>query len=259
MLMLDEIIKNKYKEISQLKSSFDISKIDLSSKKKPFYKSLLLNQNAKKNSVIAEIKKKSPSKGILSDDLNVSKKAKEYEEGGASCLSVLTEKDYFNGSNDDLLEAKSSVSLPVLRKDFIIDPLQVYESKMIGADCILLIASALSNNLFEELYSLATSLDLDVLAEVHDKEELDFVRSLDIKLLGINNRNLQTFEVDINTSISLSDSISDNETVLISESGIHSSNDIRKLNEAGIYTFLIGEHLVKSNDISKDIGELINV
>ena len=257
--MLDEIIKNKYKEISQLKSSFDISKIDLSSKKKPFYETLLSRQNAKKNSVIAEIKKKSPSKGILSEDLDVSKKAKEYEKGGASCLSVLTEKDYFNGSNDDLLDAKRSVSLPVLRKDFIIDPLQVYESKMIGADCILLIASALSNNLFKELYSLAISLDLDILAEVHDKEELDFVRSLDIKLLGINNRNLQTFDVDINTSISLSDSVSDNETVLISESGIHSSNDIRKLNEAGIYTFLIGEHLVKSNDVSKDIGELINV
>ena len=257
--MLEEIIKNKYKEISQLKSSFDISKIDLSSKKKPFYETLLSHQNTKKNSVIAEIKKKSPSKGILSSDLNVSKKAKEYEEGGASCLSVLTERDYFNGSNDDLLEARRSVSLPVLRKDFIIDPLQVYESKMLGADCILLIASALSHNLFNELYSLATSLDLDVLAEVHDKKELDFVRSLDMKLLGINNRNLQTFDVDINTSISLSDSISDNETVLISESGIHTSNDIRKLNQAGIYTFLIGEHLVKSNDVSKDIGELINV
>ena len=252
MFMLDEIIKNKYKEISQLKSSFDISKIDLSSKKKPFYKTLLSHQNAKKNSVIAEIKKKSPSKGILSDDLNVSKKAKEYEDGGASCLSVLTE-------SDDLLEARRSVSLPVLRKDFIIDPLQVYESKMIGADCILLIASALSHNLFRDLYSLAISLDLDVLAEVHDKKELDFVRSLNIKLLGINNRNLQTFDVDINTSISLSDSITDNETVLISESGIHSSNDVRKLNEAGIYTFLIGEHLVKSNNVSRDIGELINV
>ena len=257
--MLDEIIKNKHREIAQLKSSLDISRIDLSSIKKPFYKTLLARQNSKKNSIIAEIKKKSPSKGILSNDLDVSKKAKEYEEGGASCLSVLTEKDYFNGAVDDLLVAKRSVSLPVLRKDFIIDPLQVYESKMIGADCILLIASALSDQLFEELYSLATSLDLDVLAEVHDKQELEFVRSLDIKLLGINNRNLQTFNVDINTSIHLSDQVTDNDTVLISESGIHTSSDISKLNQAGIYTFLIGEHLVKSNHVSKDIGELINV
>ena len=195
--MLDEIIKNKLKEVSKLKSSFDVSKIDISAPKKPFYETLLFRQSNKKNSIIAEIKKRSPSKGVLDSNLNVSEKALQYEAGGASCLSVLTEKDYFNGSIDDLLTVKKSVNLPVLRKDFIIDPLQVYQSKMIGADCILLIASALSHKSFEELYSLATSLNLDVLAEVHDIDELDFVKSLGIKLLGINNRNLKTFDVDM--------------------------------------------------------------
>ena len=141
--MLDEIIKNKLKEVTQLKSSFDISKIDISVPKKPFYETLLLRQGNKKNSIIAEIKKRSPSKGMLDSNLNVSEKALQYETGGASCLSVLTEKDYFHGSIDDLLIAKKSVNLPILRKDFIIDPLQVYQSKMIGADCILLIASCL--------------------------------------------------------------------------------------------------------------------
>jgi len=170
----------------------------------------------------------------------------------------LTEKDYFNGSIDDLLVAKKSVNLPVLRKDFIIDPLQVYQSKMIGADCILLIVSALSHKLFEELYSLATSLNLDVLAEVHDINELDFVKSLGIKLLGINNRNLKTFEVNINTSVHLSSCIADEETVIVSESGIHTPEDISKLNKSGIFTFLIGEHLIKSTNASKEIGEFIN-
>ena len=227
--MLDEIIKNKLKEVNQLKSSFDISKIDTSVPKKPFYETLLSRQGKKKNSIIAEIKKRSPSKGILDSNLNVSEKALQYQAGGASCLSVLTEKDYFHGSIDDLLIAKKSVNLPILRKDFIIDPLQVYQSKMIGADCILLIASALSHKLFEELYSLAASLNLDVLAEVHDIDELDFVKSLGIKLLGINNRNLKTFEVDINTSVHLSGCITDEETVIVSESGIHTLKDVSKL------------------------------
>ena len=256
--MLDEIIKNKLKEVSQLKSSFDISKIDTSAPKKPFYETLLLRQSNKKNSIIAEIKKRSPSKGMLDSNLNVSEKAVQYEAGGASCLSVLTERDYFNGSINDLLVAKRSVNLPILRKDFIIDALQVYQSKMIGADCILLIVSALSHKSFEELYSLASSLNLDVLAEVHNMDELNFVKSLGIKLLGINNRNLKTFEVDINTSVHLSDSITDEETVIVSESGIRTPEDISKLNKSGIFTFLIGEHLITSTNASEEIGEFIN-
>ena len=232
--------------ISIFPPEFDISKIDVSAPKKPFYETLLSRQGNKKNSIIAEIKKRSPSKGMLDSNLNVSEKAVQYEAGGASCLSVLTEKDYFHGSIDDLLIAKKSVNLPILRKDFIIDELQVYQSKMIGADCILLIASALSHKLFEELYSLAASLNLDVLAEIHDIDELDFVKSLGIKLLGINNRNLKTFNVDIETSVRLSSKIPSN-YAKISESGISNSNDIITLKNFGYDGFLIGENFMKSD------------
>ena len=139
--MLSEIVKNKLNEVEKLKTELDISNLKFDQRKSNFYKNLLNNQNNKKNSIIAEVKRKSPSKGILDDNLDVADIVRKYQEGGASCISVLTEKNYINGSNDDLLEAKSSVNLPILRKDFILDPIQLYESRMLGADCILLIAS----------------------------------------------------------------------------------------------------------------------
>ena len=257
--MLNEIINSKLKEVNQLKETLDISGINInSSKKNHFYKRLLNNQNNKKNSIIAEIKRRSPSKGMLAENLNVSKTVSEYESGGAACISVLTEKDYFNGSNEDLLEAKNSINLPLLRKDFMLDPIQIYESKMLGADCVLLIVSALSQSTYKQLFELASQLDLDVLTEVHDIYELDFALSQKAKLIGINNRNLKTFDVDINTSIDLASTINDNDIVLVSESGISSSSDIITLNSYGIYTFLVGEHLIKSKNITNELGVLIN-
>ncbi len=256
--MLDEIIRNKLREIEPLKQKIDISSIDINKKNKPFYQSILTNQNIKKNSIIAEIKRKSPSKGILVENLNISDTAKSYESGGATCVSVLTEKDYFNGSNSDLIIAKKTTSIPILRKDFIIDPVQVYESKMLDADCILLIISALTEDMFKELYNLAISINLDVLVEVHDIDELNFALSCNVKLIGINNRNLKTFDVDINTSIVLSEYINKSDIAIVSESGISNKKDILMLNESGIYSFLIGEHLVKSKDIKKSLGELVN-
>lgn len=257
--MLDEIIKNKFKEIDRLKSSFVVSDFDSISSDRSFYNNLLTRQNSNKNSIIAEIKRRSPSKGILCEYLDVSKKAKEYEKGGATCISVLTERDYFNGSNDDLEIVRNSVEVPVLRKDFILDPIQVYESKAINADCILLIVSALKKKLFIELCTLASSLHLDVLVEVHDIYELDFALSQNIKILGINNRNLKNFKVDLNTSIELAKHIKSEDVVIISESGISHKDDVLNLNNAGIFTFLIGEHLIKSSDTEKSIQELINV
>ena len=192
------------------------------------------------------------------ENLNISETAISYESGGASCVSVLTEKDFFNGSKSDLLITKKSINIPVLRKDFILDPIQVYESKMLGADCILLIISALSQTMFKDLYHLASSLNLDVLVEVHDFEELNFALSCDAKLIGINNRNLKTFDVDINTSIELSKHINDSDIVIVSESGIKNKKDISMLNNSGIYSFLVGEHLIKSKDIKKSLGELLN-
>ena len=257
--MLSEIINNKLKEVNQLRETLDISGINVnSSQKNHFYKKLLNNQKNKKNSIIAEIKRKSPSKGILADNLNVSKTVSEYASGGATCISVLTERDYFNGSNEDLLEAKNSIDLPLLRKDFMLDPIQIYESKMLGADCVLLIVSALSQSTYKELLELAIKLGMDVLTEVHDIYELDFALSQKAKLIGINNRNLKTFDVDINTSIDLASTINDNDIVLVSESGISSSSDIITLNSYGIYTFLVGEHLIKSKNITNELGVLIN-
>lgn len=256
--MLEEIIQNKLKEVEYLKQNIDISSVDSTKKNNSFYLKILNNQNHKKNSIIAEIKRKSPSKGMLVKNLNISETAISYELGGATCVSVLTEKDYFNGSKSDLLIAKKSINIPILRKDFILDPIQLYESKLLGADCILLIISALTQEKFKELFQLANALNLDVLVEVHDQEELDFALSCDAKLIGINNRNLRTFNVDINTSIELSKSINNSEIVVVSESGIKSKEDIALLNSSGIYSFLIGEYLVKSQDIKSTLGELIN-
>jgi len=257
--MLNEIINNKLKEVNLLKETLDISSIDMDSNlKNDFYKKLLDNQNNKKNSIIAEIKRKSPSKGVLDDNLSVAKTVTEYATGGAACISVLTERDYFNGSNEDLLEAKNTINLPLLRKDFMLDPIQIYESKILGADCVLLIVSALSKSMYKEMFDLASELNLDVLTEVHDQSELDFALSQGSKLIGINNRNLKTFDVDINTSINLSNTINETDIVLVSESGIQNRNDIIKLNSVGIYTFLVGEHLVKSKDIINELGVLIN-
>jgi len=157
-----------------------------------------------------------------------------------------------------LKTTKKSITIPVLRKDFILDSIQVYESKMLGADCILLIIAALTQDAFKELYNLAISLNLDVLVEVHDIDELNFALSCNAKLIGINNRNLKTFDVDINASLDLSKHISDSDVAIVSESGITNRDDIYKLNKSGIYTFLIGEHLVKSKDIKKSLGEFVN-
>ncbi len=255
--MLDEIIKNKLKEIEPLKQKIDITSIDTNKKNNPFYQKILKNQNLKKNSIIAEIKRKSPSKGILMENLNISDTAISYESGGATCISVLTEKDYFNGSQSDLLITKKSINIPVLRKDFILDPIQIYESKILGADCILLILSALTQPVFKELLCLANSINLDVLVEVHDLDELNIALSSDAKLIGINNRNLKTFHVDIDTSIELSKYINDPDIAIVSESGIKNKEDIIKLNDSGIYSFLIGEHLIKSNNIKNALGELL--
>ena len=259
MNILEEIVLNTKTKLEEkkLRLPFNelLSQINLENIEQSNFKKNLEN---KSKAIIAEIKKASPSAGVISENFDPISKAKEYESFGASALSILTEEDYFLGSIEYLKQVKAITNLPILRKDFIIDALQVYQSKMIGADCILLIASALSHKLFEELYSLAASLNLDVLAEVHNLDELDFVKSLGIKLLGINNRNLKTFQVDINTSVHLSDFITDEETVIVSESGIHTPEDVSRLNKSGIFTFLIGEHLIKSTNASEEIGEFIN-
>jgi len=205
-----------------------------------FKKSLLKKDEA----IIAEIKKASPSAGIISHNFNPVSKAKEYESIGASALSILTEESYFKGSSKYLEEVKRHTKLPILRKDFMIDEYQLYEAKLMGADCILLIASILNDEQLKSFVMLAESLKLDYLIEVHDIDELRRVECFKNAIIGVNNRNLKTFDVDINNSINLKKQFK-GENIFVSESGIKRKSDIKLLKENGIHVFLIGESLMK--------------
>ena len=198
--------------------------------------------------IIAEFKRRSPSKGIIRADANVSELAKSYEAGGAVGISVLTEEDYFAGSLDDLRNVKRAANLPVLRKDFVFDEYQVYESAAAGADAILLIVAALDDEALSHLRRLAEDeLGMDALIEVHTSEELKRAAACGAKLIGVNNRDLRTFEVSLETSLSLASQMPGN-SVSISESGLHSSKDLRCLRDAGYRGFLIGETLMRAGD-----------
>lgn len=203
--------------------------------------------SAGKPAVIAEIKKASPSKGVLRADFIPADIAQSYAEHGAACLSVLTDKDFFQGSIDYLKQARASCSLPVLRKDFIVDPYQVYESRVMGADCILLIAACLDDAQMKALEALALSLDMAVLVEVHDRAELERALQLKTPLLGINNRNLQTFEVSLDTTLGLLKDVPA-DRLLVTESGISTPADVARLREAKVNAFLVGEAFMRAED-----------
>ena len=203
--------------------------------------------------VIAEVKKASPSKGVIRPDFDPVAFARSYEKGGATCLSVLTDQQYFQGHDDFLRQARAAVSLPVLRKDFTIDPWQVLEAAAIGADCILLIVAALADAQMAELAACARENHLDVLVEVHDAAELDRALRLDTPLIGINNRNLHDFHVSLDTTLDLQDRLPA-DRVTVSESGIFGSQDIRQLRAGGIHAFLIGEALMRAPDPGQELA-----
>ena len=200
-----------------------------------------------KPAVIAEIKKASPSKGVLRADFIPADIAQSYAEFGAACLSVLTDKDFFQGGIDDLKQARASCSLPVLRKDFIIDAYQVYESRVMGADCILLIAACLDDAQMKSFEALASSLDMAVLVEVHDEAELERALKLKTPLVGINNRNLNTFEVSLETTLTLMGKVPA-ERIVVTESGISSLDDVQRLRRANINAFLVGEAFMRADE-----------
>lgn len=205
--------------------------------------------------IIAEAKKRSPSKGLLRDPFVPAQIAKSYQAGGASCMSVLTDADFFEGSEHYLVEARAACSLPVIRKDFIIDPYQVFEARAIGADCILLIVSCLEQRQMQELNKLAHRLGMDVLVEVHGGEELEQALSLDNKLLGINNRNLHTFEVSLDNTFELLPFIP-NDKIIITESAIHSREDVAAMREQQVNGFLVGEAFMRAPDPGEKLREL---
>ena len=247
MNILDEIVAKTKSKLEEKKQGLSleelISKIDFENLKETNFKKSLQN---KAEAIIAEIKKASPSAGIISDDFDPVSKSKEYESFGASALSILTEEDYFLGNIQYLKDVKAITSLPILRKDFIVDEYQIYESKLIGADCILLIASILNDEELKNFSEIAERLKLDYIIEVHDEEELQRVQHFTNAIIGVNNRDLKTFDVDINNSIELKNTF-EGDNIFIAESGIKSKKDIEYLQQHDINVFLIGESLMKGD------------
>ena len=247
MNILDEIVAKTKSKLEEKKQGLSLeelsSKIDFENLKETNFKKSLQN---KAEAIIAEIKKASPSAGIISDNFDPVLKSKEYESFGASALSILTEEDYFLGNIQYLIDVKATTSLPILRKDFIVDEYQIYESKLIGADCILLIASILNDKELKNFSETAEKLKLDYIIEVHDVEELQRVKHFSDAIIGVNNRNLKTFDVDINNSVELK-KIFEGENIFIAESGIKSKKDIEYLQQHNINVFLIGESLMKGD------------
>lgn len=264
MSILQEIKKYKLDFIRNQKSNLSQSElIDecknyISEKKNVFSKKLLI-ENDSQISIIGELKRSSPSAGkIVDKSIDLTNIAKKYEKSGISCISILTDEKFFNGSNHDLIDVKKHISLPILRKDFIVDQYQIYESMMIGANCILLILSILEDKearLFEEI---SLELGLDVLIEVHNMREMKRAETMKSPLIGINNRNLNDFSVDIDNSIKLSKSVK-GDKLIVAESGINTRADIDYIRENScISTFLVGESLMKSSNLSENVRNLVN-
>lgn len=259
--ILKKIVQRKLEEIaerSRQRSSAQLQ-VDLSGASSPrgFVPALRHKIAAGLPAVIAEIKKASPSKGVLREDFHPADIARSYQQHGAACLSVLTDRDFFHGGEEYLQQARAACTLPVIRKDFIIDPYQVYEARAIAADCILLIAACLSDEQMSELNQLAQELGMDVLIEVHDREELERSLPLGNPLIGINNRNLRTFEVSLDTTLDLLPLIPD-DRVVVTESGIHQPADVKLMREHKVNTFLVGEAFMRADDPGVKLAELFN-
>ena len=257
--ILNQIVAVKHQEITAAlkRKSLAAMREDAESRMftRDFVGALRAKITAGKPAVIAEIKKASPSKGVLRADFIPADIAQSYAENGAACLSVLTDKDFFQGSIDYLKQARASCDLPVLRKDFMVDAYQVYESRVMGADCILLIAACLSDAQMKEMEALAYSLDMAVLVETHDQVELDRALQLKTPLIGINNRNLKTFDVSLDTTLGLLSQVPA-DRILVTESGISTASEVQRLRHAKVNAFLVGEAFMRAEDPGVALAQL---
>jgi len=257
--ILKKIMRRKVEEVAARAGRVPLRQLEqdarLADPVRGFANALISRVAAGEAAVIAEIKKASPSKGVLREIFEPSEIAVSYELGGAACLSVLTDRDFFQGSDDYLRQARNACSLPVIRKDFIFDPYQVVEARAIGADCILLIVACLNDIQLRELNALAQSLGMDVLVEVHDAEELDRALAVPGRLIGINNRNLRTFHVTLTTTLGLLDAIPE-DRLLVTESGIDSREDVLRMREGGVDAFLVGEAFMRADDPGVELSRL---
>lgn len=260
--VLDKIIATKQAEVAtgkQQQSLSDLRKIIAEQTPCRGFYHAIENQLIKgESAVIAEVKKASPSKGVIRADFDPVAIAQSYLKGGATCLSVLTDEPYFQGSDAYLQQVRAMVGLPVLRKDFMVDPWQIFQSRALGADCVLLIVACLTDELLHEMHDLAVDLGMDVLVEVHDAEEMERALATQAQLIGINNRNLKTFETSLATSERLCAMVpEDGERIVVSESGIHNSQDIKQLQSHDIFTYLIGESLMRHDDPGLQLQALL--
>lgn len=259
--ILEKILARKREEVAERSARMPLAELRARAQSAPptrgFVNAIRARLATGKPAVIAEIKKASPSKGLLRADFNPADIAQSYERHGATCLSVLTDRDFFQGADEDLLAARAACALPVLRKDFTIDPYQVYQTRALGADCILLIVAALDDALMRKLVALARDLGLDVLVEVHDAAELGRALALDISLIGINNRDLRTFEVKLETTLGLL-ARTPKDRIVVTESGIQTPADVARLRQAGVNTFLVGEAFMKADNPGKKLAGLFS-
>lgn len=247
--ILNRILEVKRREIDLARAAVSDADIQARARATPavrdFIGAIVSRVALGRPAVIAEVKRASPSKGVLREDFRPAEIAASYEKGGAACLSVLTDREFFQGAPEFLAQARATCALPVLRKDFIVDPYQVYEARAMGADCILLIAAALEPQRMVELEAVARSLGMAVLVEVHDAAELDAALALSTPLLGINNRNLRTFVTDLGTTLDLLPRIP-RDRIVVTESGILAPPDVARMRAAGVHAFLVGEAFMRA-------------
>ena len=257
--ILENIVARKYEEVKESRAKISLDELQRLAARadapRGFAQALRQRAAARTPAVIAEVKKASPSKGVIRENFNPAEIAASYQQGGAACLSVLTDIDYFQGSPEYLKQARAACDLPVIRKDFLVDPYQVVEARAMAADCVLLIVASLEDGQMAELNAAAVELGLDVLVEVHDGAELDRALKLDTPLVGINNRNLHDFEVSLNTTLELLPHIP-SDRLAVTESGILTRADVQLMLDNDVYGFLVGEAFMRAEDPGTELKRL---